>query len=469
MVNSIDSNSSKGKKGTVSVRQDSNCIKATHFGGDRQIKLSTGIPVKDGWEVIANKLQRRLQMDLELGKFDDGNSNFDIGRYQEILHDFGLKASLRHSKAKNTKAEDVVPLLSVFDVWDMYCDYIQESLAITTFELNYRRKFPNFLKEAINHIGSEDPIGIRNWLVTNRQLKDVKNLLKKLDEAYQLAIRQGKVAENPYNGLSDDIKGTKKNGVISQDDDVDDDVLNKSKAYTWNEAQAILDFLQNNKLLAHWYPITKFRLLTGCRTGEAIALWWCDVKWDKEQIVIRRNYSQICKKFKQTKNRTERLFPMPKDGELWQLLKSIPQREPNDVVFTSKEGKIININQLSRTWTGSTYNRSPGIFKRLLKQGSIAKILPYYNLRHTFITHQIYDLGRDEKIVNAWCEHSEDISRKHYQDTATLAMAINPEIPATKQAQQQSELDLLKEQLRKQQEYIDELMQNASKNNSTNH
>ncbi|MEH2007430.1 hypothetical protein [Nostoc sp.] len=102
--------------------------------------------------------------------------------------------------------------------------------------------------------------------------------------------------------------------------------------------------------------------------------------------------------------------------------------------------------------------RSLGIFKRLLEQGSIAKILPYYNLRHTFITHQIYDLGRHEKIVNAWCEHSEDISRKHYQDTATLAMAINPEMPATNQAQQASELDLLKEQLRKQQELIDQLL-----------
>ncbi len=463
MVNSSKTPTGKSKKGQVSVRVDSGSVKACFprsYCNKGQIKLATGISLVDGWEGKASQLQRRLQVELEDGKLDDGEGNFDLGRYQEILKEYGLQARLRLVKSETTSDDQLPPKseLSLMEVWDMYCDYIQGSLAITTFELNYRRKFPNFLKDAVDHVGSEEPIGIRNWLVTNRQLKDVKNLLKKLDEAYQLAIRQGKVTENPYNGLSDDIKGVKKNGVINQEDDVDDDVLNKSKAYTWDEAQAILDFLRGNKLLTHWYPITKFRLLTGCRTGEAIALWWCDIKWDKEQIVIRRNYSQICKKFKSTKNRTERLFPMPKNGELWQLLKSIPQREPNDVVFTSKEGKIININQLSRTWTGSTYNRSPGIFKRLLEQGSIAKILPYYNLRHTFITHQIYDLGRDEKIVNAWCEHSEDISRKHYQDTATLAMAINPEMPATKQAQQQSELDLMREQLKKQQELIDQLL-----------
>jgi hypothetical protein len=77
--------SNKARKGTVSVRIDSGSIKAcfprTYFEGSKQIKLATGIPNDENWEPSAKRLERRLQQELEDGKLDDGNGNFNIGRY----------------------------------------------------------------------------------------------------------------------------------------------------------------------------------------------------------------------------------------------------------------------------------------------------------------------------------------------------------------------------------------------------
>lgn len=98
----------------------------------------------------------------------------------------------------------------------------------------------------------------------------------------------------------------------------------------------------------------------------------------------------------------------------------------------------------------------------MIKQGKLTKYLPPYNTRHTFITHQIFDLGRDEKIVSAWCGHNEKVSEKHYQDVSDRATQINPELPANQSQvdNQKSELELLKEQLKRQQEMINELLGN---------
>ena len=151
---------------------------------------------------------------------------------------------------------------------------------------------------------------------------------------------------------------------------------------------------------------------------------------------------------------------MPKDGELWNLLKSIPQGEPNDTVFKSKSGKKISSHIFQTTWLGRDKSQK-GIVTELIKQGKLVKYLPPYNTRHSFINHQINIIGVAPHVVNDWCEHSEKVSKQCYRLTDTRIIP-GYGMPATtsQQAQQQSELDLLKEQLREQQELINRLMQN---------
>ncbi|MEH2353612.1 hypothetical protein [Nostoc sp.] len=105
IINAPKTPTGKAKKGQVSVRLDSGSIKACFprsYCNQGQIKLATGISLVDGWEAKASQLQRRLQLELEDGKLDDGCGNFDLSCYNEILKQYGLQAKLRVGYGKST-------------------------------------------------------------------------------------------------------------------------------------------------------------------------------------------------------------------------------------------------------------------------------------------------------------------------------------------------------------------------------
>ncbi|MEH2293828.1 tyrosine-type recombinase/integrase [Nostoc sp.] len=480
MVNSSKTPTGKAKKGQVAVRVDSGSVKACFprsYCNKGQIKLATGISLVDGWESKASQLQRRLQIELEEGKLDDGEGNFDLGRYQEILKEYGLQARLRLVKSESVTSDDQLPPkpeLSLMEIWDMYCEYRKQGLRETTYERKFQGQYKSFVTSAIEATKSEDTAKIRNWLVENRNLETVKRVLAYLSKAYQLGMKNRLLTHNPFEGMAEEIVNRGAQGKTQDDVEIetDNDVLDRTKAYTWDEVQAILGLADNKP---HWFNFLKFKFLTGCRTGEAIALMWCDVEWDKERIMIRRTYDGRIKKFYPLKNdRTykgeeTRRFPMPKDGELWNLLKSIPQGAPSEVVLKSKGKKIIDDSVFYYFWKGSkgtiSKKASKGIISTLIEQGKLTKYLSPYNTRHTFITHAVFDLGIDEKIVSVWCGHQIEVSNKHYQDVAIFAGKTNPELPATtnQQVQQQAEINLLREQMRQQQELIDKLLQDRDK------
>ncbi|MDB9302866.1 tyrosine-type recombinase/integrase [Nodularia spumigena] len=446
---------SKSKKGQVSVRVDSGSVKAcfprTYFSNSKQVKLATGISLVEGWENVAARLQRRLQLELEDGKLEKSDGEFNITFYNSILEEYGLRAKLRLVSSPTSIAK---PELSLLEVWDLYVEYKKPNVSYTYYIREFKGVYLNAIKAALSNV-EETPLTIRTWLLDNRCRRIVKHTLINIDKAHTLALKRGLITVNLYDGIADDIDiSVKGNNTINQLDVIEEDVdiFSKNKAFKWSEVEVILDYIKNNNRLKHWYEFIKFKFLTGVRTSEAIALWWVDIKWDKECIVIRRSYSEECRIFKSTKNNTERLFPMPKYGELYQLLKSLKEGEPNECVFKSKYGKVISINRLSKVWCGHKPSNTKGILPVLIEKGLISKYLPPYNTRHTFINHQIYDLGRDEKIVNSWCEHSIDTSRKFYQDISDKALHINPDKTTS-----EVELEKMKVQLEEQRRLIDEL------------
>ncbi len=458
MLNSSKTPTGKAKKGQVTVRPDSRSIKAcfprNYFADSKQVKLRTGIN-PDDWKATASKLEHRLQLELEEGKLDDGYGNFNLGRYQEILEEYGLRAKLRLVRSVETSDDQLPPKpeMSLMEVWDMYCEYRKSGLRESFYENTYQGQFKNYLKSAIEATKSEDALKIRNWLIENRNHLTVKDILSNLSKAYRIAIKNKLLTHNPYEGLAKEIvtKGAK--GKTQDEVENDNDVLDQSKAYTWEDAGIIVDYVENK--YPYWLNFLKFKFLTGCRTGEAIAFMWCDIEWDKERVLIRRTYDRITKKFYPLKNDSSyegeeiRKFPMPKDGKLWSLLKSINPGQANANVFKSKTGKVINKDVFGNAWRGqkTTKFQCKGIIPALIEQGKLTKYLSPYNTRHTFITHAVFDLGIDEKVVAKWCGHQIDISNKHYQDVAIFAETINPEVPMSQQVQQQSEIEILKQQI----------------------
>ncbi len=458
MVNSSKTPTGKTSRGKVSIYVEKSRIKARlprqYFGGE-QPRIALGMEANEANMGRAQRLAERMTLDLQDGCFD------------ETLAKYGVIADLKLKGGETTSDDQLPPkpALSLMELWDMYCEYRKQGLRESNFEKMFQGNYRNFLQSAIEATKSEDALKIRNWLVENRNHKTVKAVLSNLSNAYRLGMKNKLLTHNPYEGMAEEIvnKGAKGKTQGEIDIEADDDVLDRGKAYTWDESQIILEYVQAN--CPHWFNFLKFKFLTGCRTGEAIALIWDDIEWDKERILIRRTYNAITKKFYPLKNdktykgELARRFPMPKDGELWNFLKLISQRENSEIVFKSKLGKIIDFSTFGTAWRGREKSRGQkGIITILIEQGKLTKYLPPYNTRHTFITHAVFDLGIDEKFVSNWCGHQIEVSNKHYQDVAVFAGRINPEVP-----QQQSELDQLKEQLRQQQELIDKLLQDRDK------
>ncbi|MEH2172209.1 hypothetical protein [Nostoc sp.] len=201
-----------------------------------------------GWESKASQLQRRLQIELEDGKLDDGQGNFDLGRYQDILREYGLQAKLRISREVSSSDDQLPPKpeLSILEVWDMYCEYRKPGLRETTFKNTYQGSFKNFLETAIKETKSSDAIKIRNWLVENRNQKQVKNILSNLSKAYRLGMKNKILTHNPFEGMAEEIvsKGVQGKTQDEIESENDDDVLDKNKAYTWSEVETILNYVQ---------------------------------------------------------------------------------------------------------------------------------------------------------------------------------------------------------------------------------
>jgi integrase len=433
-----------------------------------QIKVPLGIKYKNDNHSLIDKAINRLQIALEDGRLHNPDGTLDKVAYQEVLKPLNIFPNLRGvmrviegGKVQEIKKQE----LGLLEIWDKYCEYRKPSLAISTYENRYRGTFTNFLKDALEEVGDSSLL-IREWLIKNRNRRDSRIILSIIEKAYNFAIQNNLYhSKNPYLGFKDDICTDNKNKEIKQEDYKSDnfDLLDKKKSYDWDEVEIILDYIKNgSNKFKEWYHFTAFRFLTGCRVGEAQALFWDDIKWKNECIIFRRNYVGTIKKFKSTKNNTERIFPMKKNSRLWNLLKELKQGNDNDCVFTLKNQNFIYQTAIDSYWRGYTIKHKskiyeyPGFITQLVEAGKISRYLPPYNTRHSFITHAIYDLGISPDVVNAWCEHSEEVSKKHYRDVTEYAKKFDPE-KQVESSNNKSEVELLREMIAKQQSQIEQL------------
>ncbi len=88
-------------------------------------------------------------------------------------------------------------------------------------------------------------------------------------------------------------------------------------------------FLQVAKHLEHpWYPIWATALLTGCRSGELIALTWDDVNFESNKINVNKSYNTRRKQIKSTKAGYYRTVPI--NTELKDLLLCLYNKADKD-------------------------------------------------------------------------------------------------------------------------------------------
>lgn len=318
--------------------------------------------------------------------------------------------------------------MSLLELYDLYCESRKGSVAETTLELKLKRRYRRAITNAIDNTKG-GALAIRNYLVENHNAKDAKECLRHLDKAYQLGFEHKVVDDNPFKDMANKIKLSSKKGINQDDNDGSDD----TRAFSIDEMNAIISAFETSKNRQYYAPIIKFLFWTGCRTGEAIALKWRDIKWDNEIIAIRRTYNEQLNLFKPTKTGIVRFFPMPKDSQLWSLLKSLPERNSDDVVFPSKAGVTLNFDVLARMWRGDSLNRQPGIIPELIAEGKVKQYLKPYATRHTFISHQVNIHKIPITTVAQWVGNGAMVSNNSYLDRDRMTVPGYSDVSLTQQ------------------------------------
>lgn len=146
---------------------------------------------------------------------------------------------------------------------------------------------------------------------------------------------------------------------------------------------------------------------TGLRIGEALALKWSDIEWERKSLLVRRTVQRQQEAglvFEDTKTAgSRRTVELPeesvaalRDQRVRQLkvqLGAGPTWEDNDLVFSTETGKPFDRGRIH-------YN-----FRNALKKTDLPHMRPH-DLRHTAASILLHELGLPVKLVSEMLGHA---------------------------------------------------------------
>ena len=362
--------------------------------GVEQKFISPGLPATP---VNLKLMQSRadwMSTDIQTGNFDVTWAKYELNV---------VAANKLTSIDGGKKAE-----VGLLELWEKFKEYKRPSLAETTFVKVWQGTYTRYIAKAVSHTDGSG-IQIRNYLISNINTNSVKEILSALSFAYQWGIQHELTTKNPFLGMSQEIEVKKKQKAVGENWDENEDI----RAFSLEEAAAIIEHFETTPSISHWANYVKILFWTGCRPGEAAALRWKHIKSDCNKIVFEESYDRETRITKATKTETARIFPC--NTKLKSFLLSIrPENYKNDdLIFTSKGKRQVDLSSLGRLWRGNDKNRQPSVINKLVAQGKVRQYLKLYATRHTFISAQV-DGGVDAHVIAAWVGNSADIIWKHY-------------------------------------------------------
>ncbi len=412
-MNSAKTPTGKGSKGAVGLEKLNDRIRLNlprqWFNGNQK-RVSLGLSWTKENVTFAESLAKQMELDWLSGHFDLTLTKYLPSKKQQLNNVVDLPGK---------RAE--MPLL---ELWDKWCEYRKPSLKITTYQSLYCRVFRNFIKDAQEAVGN-DAVAICNWLIENRYKARVLDTLNQLSKSHTWGMKQGFVSNNPYDDLVEDIKKSKAvsksskrddDGNIVDNDDDDSDV----RAFSLDEAQAIIEAYEISKTVSHYTPLVKLLFYTGCRSGEACALKWKHIKQGCTVITFEDSFDSLTKTTGDTKTYVKRIFRLTENSKLYKLLKQLESERlepenPNELVLKSKTGKQIDWTNFGKTWRGKESENRHSIVKRLVEQGKVKQYLKPYATRHTFITAHV-NAGYPAHAVAGMVGNSANVIWEHYFD-----------------------------------------------------
>ncbi len=362
----------------VEIKQPSRNLKGRVAFEDKQGKWRLRLPreiaqgaaryISTKLESTPDNLKKAQRVAWEIEE-DIATGNFDVTlqRYQDRF------------KSKVTVLK-VVPIksLELGQLWAKYCEYRKPLVAPTTYIKEYERKYTHHI-EALPTKDLNEAVAIRDYVVANLSPNSAKKFLTQLSACAKWGLKSGLIQTNPFSEMATDIKVTKQ--------DVD-----KIDPFSKTEREAIEQAFLEHKTFNGYYPFVRFLFLTGCRTGEAIALRWKHIARDCSGITFSESFDSDLNIFKDTKTHKTRKFPCNPSLREFLLGHKLEDTKPEDLVFTSTKGNQINNHHFTnRVWRGGTWGNKTyhGIVTKLVEKGLVERYRPPYNTRHTFITEAI--------------------------------------------------------------------------------
>ncbi len=282
-------------------------------------------------------------------------------------------------------------------------------------------------------------------IITNlntKILSDVKNILEELSQLeyavyYQTllklsvccnwAIEENKIHKNPFLSV---IKALKEPRPSDEHPD----------PFSRQAMERIIEAYRSHPYYHRYADLVEFYFLTGLRTGEAIALLWSDIDFERGLIYIRKTIAIVRGKHdprNETKTGKDREFPI-EDPALERLLRRLSSlnKNPDGFVFQEPTGLHINRKSFYNSWHENRIVRilKSGVQKEYFTAGIVSKLAalgeehggidhyrPQYNTRHTFISLAVegrIELNestmREIMDLAAYVGNTADIILKHY-------------------------------------------------------
>jgi integrase len=353
----------QGKKGTVSIESLSDRgLRLRWRYSDKRCCIALGIPDSPANRTIAESKAKQIELDIISGHFDD-----TLERYQ--LHPQSKERSL----------------ITAVELFKRFTAERTKNLAKRTLP-----KYKVLASQLETHLGNKQASEITEAIaekfvqkvnLSPRTLKERVGILK---AAWNYGIQMKLVKTNPWDTVIKQIKVSPKQ---------------MSKPFTLEEIRKILEGFRSDRYYSHYADYVEFLFGTGCRPGEAIGLCWQHISDNFSTAWIGESLSRGERKSTKTnKARTLKLSP-----RLQEILKSrqCEGKEPDSLVFTSKEGSAINDNNFcKRAWT------------TVLKNVGVPYRKPY-NTRHSLISHAL-DQGMNPVTVAQLTGHDVEVLYRNY-------------------------------------------------------
>lgn len=306
---------------------------------------------------IARARASQIEADIALGQFD------------ATLERYG-------KKQKGSQNASSKQYLTVLDIWKYYQEFRQrQGLAASTLDDTSKRMLYHLERMPNKSISRAK--AIVEWILSNNEPKTSKWLLMYLSAAFKLAVTDGLINHNPFEGLAGKIK-------------IRESHSKEIRFFSGHEVVVIREEFYRVLGKTPYALMVDWLFTTGCRTGEALALKWGDVNLDQNRITISRSINSRTGIEGSTKNRKIRTLPINERmgailSTLGEISNSYIQKHSSDRIF-QENGKPLSGKKLYRLWSGNGNGGKSGygIVAKLEKEGSIRNALTQYCTRHTF-------------------------------------------------------------------------------------